>query len=72
MFKKFKQKLSALVAGCIAFVSTATVGLCQEGGVGVELPALPMEDVVTAATTILAGLGVIWVIRKLIKLSNRS
>lgn len=68
MFKKLYA-----IFGCIAlFFGTATVALAQEGGVGVELPALPMDDVVTAATTILAGLGVIWVIRKLIKLSNRS
>lgn len=66
------KKLSAIVAGCIAFVGTATVALAEGTGVGVTLPALPMDDVVTAATTILAGLGVIWVIRKLIKLSNRS
>lgn len=36
------------------------------------LPSLPMDQMYTLGGTVLAGLAVMWVLRKIVKTTNRS
>lgn len=65
--KKFVAKVVTGAATGVAVASTQAMA-------AVDLTSVTMDTttVETLAATVLVGLGVIWGIRKLIKLSNRS
>ena len=62
----FKKVFSVVCIGSLAAVSNASAAVDL---LGVTLDTASPE---TLAATVLTGLGVIWGIRKLIKLINRS
>jgi hypothetical protein len=61
---KVFQMLMLALALAVSMIGNAFAAL--------TLPALATTDVETAAGTVFAGLAVIWAIRKLVKLLNRS
>lgn len=64
--KKTKALVVAVAVGTVAFATNAMAA--------VDLTAVTLDTTSpeTLAATVLTGLGVIWGIRKLIKLINRS
>jgi hypothetical protein len=66
MFKKFKHILMAAMAACFVSAGSAMAA--------VDLTGYTVDTTTpeTLAGIVLAGLGVMWGIRKLIKLINRS
>jgi hypothetical protein len=69
MRKSGKKIVGAIVAGTAAVVGVAGSASAAVDLTGVTLDTTSPE---TLAATVLTGLGVIWGIRKLIKLINRS
>lgn len=65
-----KKRIAKVVAGTVAGVGIAS----SQAMAAVDLTGVTMDTttVEALAGTVLIGLGVIWGIRKLIKLSNRS
>lgn len=65
--------MKKLTKVCGALIGVATVS-AGNAMAAVDLTGVTMDTttVETLAATVLVGLGVIWGIRKLIKLSNRS
>lgn len=65
MLKKMLKKIGVVCA--------AIIGLASQASAAITLPtALAVSDVEEMAGLALTGLAVIWAIRKLIKLTNRS
>lgn len=69
MVKSGKQIIGAIVAGTAAVAGSAGTALAAVDLTSVTVDVTSVE---TLASTVLVGLGVIWGIRKLIKLINRS
>lgn len=69
IFKKVKKHGKLIVVGVATTVMTATNAWCAVDLTGVTMDTATPE---TLAATILTGLGVMWGIRKLVKLVNRS
>jgi hypothetical protein len=69
MRKSGKKIVGAIVAG-----TAAVAGAAGSASAAVDLTAVTLDTTSpeTLAATVLTGLGVIWGIRKLIKLINRS
>lgn len=65
-FKRYYPSVCAGVAGAVASVGSAFAAVDLTN---VDLDTTSPE---TLAATVLAGLGIMWGIRKLIKLINRS
>lgn len=67
----FKKAFSLLVLFCLFAVPSA---FATGGGGGVDLSQVSLDTASPLAltATVLGGLGVIWGIRKVIKLINRS
>ena len=70
MFKKIRNGLFTAMAATALMATNAFA----DGGGGVDLSGVTLDTttVGTLAATVLTGLGVIWGIRKVIKLINRS
>lgn len=65
--KRFKALFLGLFALCAMMV--ASMG---NAFAALTLPTLSTTDIETAAGTVFGGLAMIWAIRKLIKMLNRS
>lgn len=66
---RIKRIVPSLCAGAVGLLGTATCSMASVDLTNVELDTTSPE---TLAATVLAGLGIMWGIRKLIKLINRS
>jgi hypothetical protein len=68
-----KKKVKNVIVG-IGVSSAALAGLASNSYAAVDLTGVTLDTTSpeTLAATVLTGLGVIWGIRKLIKLINRS
>jgi hypothetical protein len=76
LFKRscIMRKSGKKIAGAIAAGTMAVAGAAGSASAAVDLTAVTLDTTSpeTLAATVLTGLGVIWGIRKLIKLINRS
>lgn len=68
-FKKFGKKAAVVFSACAAVPALAVNSFAAVDLVGFTVDTATPE---TLAATILTALGVIWGIRKLVKLVNRS
>jgi hypothetical protein len=68
------SKLGKKIVGAIAAGTMAVAGAAGSASAAVDLTSVTLDTTSpeTLAATVLTGLGVIWGIRKLIKLINRS
>ena len=60
------------IGGAVGGVALAAGNAMAEPAFTVTTPDIPYEQLGTYATVILGGLAAMWVIRKLIKTTNRS
>lgn len=66
MFKK--------IGKTVCFIGVGLIGMASSAMAAVDLTGVTLDTTTpeTLAATVLTGLGVIWGIRKLVKLVNRS
>jgi len=68
--KNLKNKVIVGVSSVSALAFSALPAFAEPSGF--TIPSLPMDDLYTLSTAVLAGLATIWVLRKIIKTTNRS
>ena len=68
--KNLKNKVIVCVSSVSALAFSALPAFAEPAGF--TIPSLPMDDLYTLSTAVLAGLATIWVLRKIIKTTNRS